>query len=300
MKQAKITLGILEITNCSFSPNGKIIGCTSSDGNLVILNSRFPQKIYKKYKIHKDKINRFFFGFRNFFTASSDKTCGIWNTEIVKKIRNLDLVTGEGIEMDCIEHEVITTTNLGSVGFWDQRILHPLFWINHGFPLLNAKFFKNSEKIITSGVSSEIFLWDLRNFQKPFSFFSLKEKTNFISSSCFSKDFLNFFCLNNNQTISKWSFNFFNRNLKLKNRTFLEGEPLLINLKPQKISCDTSGNFFAFGNLNGTVFVNFQKNCKNFRKFKIHTHEISEVNFHPTNRIICSCGNDGKLIINEL
>jgi len=300
MVRIKLCPKISNLSCCSFSPDKNLLGCASINGQLLLINTRCLTKLHTIFKIHRSVINHFFFDNDKFLTASSDGICAIWNLKTLESVRNFRLMSDKGEDIDCINNNILTTSAKGFVTLWDQRILHSVSSINHGIPLKNGKFFRNEQKIISCGNSSEIFSWDLRNSRIPYSFFSLKNTSTNISSICFSKNFSFLFCLNDQNEVFRWSVNSRISTFQYQDCVTFPSIVDSASFTSLKISCDFLGDFVGHGNKSGQIFIKSQKKGNLIIKLHPHVGNVNQVSFHRTGRIIASCGDDECLVIHDL
>lgn len=300
MTQIKYKPGISALLTCSVSSESNLYASCSSSGKIVYINTAFFQKNPKIMKLHKSKINGSMFFKNLFLTISSDKTCILWNHETLEKIRTLNLTSNSGKDVDTIDDKILTTEQTGNCKLWDQRVSDSISSIYHGIPIQNAKFFVDSEKFISCSVFSDIFLWDLRNSKKPFSFFSLKKKTKSISSFCFSKNSSCFFCLDSNGQIIKWGLDFHKPALKIKTFKQTNSTCPPSDCLDLSISADSLGKFIGHGNFKGDFFIRDQKTGEFFQNFQCHRGKVNQVIFDKNNRLVVSCGEDGFLFMNVI
>ncbi|AFP65480.1 U5 small nuclear ribonucleoprotein 40kDa subunit (nucleomorph) [Chroomonas mesostigmatica CCMP1168] len=289
-----------ELISCSFSCDGKVTACGGVTGNFFLTVNRFHSFKTKIFKIHEGPINRIFFDKKNFYTASSDKTCRIWNPETSQILRTLNLNNEKATYIDLINNLIITAGNRGTLKLWDQRIQCPIGNFFHGFPILNSNFLKSGHTFVSCGISPNLFLWDIRNYKKYCSVFSLVgHRTSIYSSSLSNYDF-SLFSIDFNNLVCRWIFEL---SKNLAKCYFLKSEKIFPKaLKPSfyKITCDSLGKIFAQGGLNGSVYFKNQKKGKIIQKIKSHSWgRVNDVKFHPSNRIFGSCGEDGFLNIKE-
>mmetsp|Transcript_24070 Transcript_24070/g.48607 ORF Transcript_24070/g.48607 Transcript_24070/m.48607 type:complete len:158 (+) Transcript_24070:1881-2354(+) len=154
--------------------------------------------------------------------------------------------------------------------------------------------------LVSSGLSSEIFLWDLKKIGKrSLKYYTLKgHGKNIVSTGVVRKNGL-FFSIDSSFSIFKWSMDKFpicfqRKNLE-KDKKFIHKNPL----KPFPISFDFNGMFFSHGSSNGKTFLFSQQSGKIFKHFSDHFGNVNDISFHPKKKILCSCGNDGSLVVRD-
>jgi Prp8 binding protein len=286
------------ILNCSFSQNGQHIVCGDDKGVLLLWQSKNINKKCIFLKIHDSSINNMLFYSGLLYTVSSDGKCKILDFNVCKHIRTFKSLDFTSInDVDCSNEITMTVNNIGIVKFWDKRSKAPIESISHGIQLKKAKFLSKPFTFITTGVLSTIFVWDLRKIEKEkITKFILNKKKFQINSFLVSKNRKFLFVSDVENNYLQYNIGFIELTMyrKLQTTLFLTNN---VSKKFIKTSSDMKGKFFGHGNKDGVVLIWSQKTGKIIYNFKDHISNVNQINFHPKEKIFCSCGNDNSLVI---
>jgi WD40 repeat protein len=294
----KLNYNSSKILNCSFSQNGQHIVCGDDRGILLLWQTENINKNCIFFKIHDSSIDHMLFYSGLLYTASSDGKCKILDFNVCKNIRTFKSPDYNSInDVDCYKEITMTVNNIGIVKFWDKRTKAPIESISHGIHVKKAKFISKPFTFITTGILSNIFIWDLRKIEKEkFTKYILNKKKFQINSFLVSKNREFLFVSDIGNNYFQYNISFIESTIyrKLQNTLFSTN---IFSKKFLKTSCDTKGNFFGHGNNKGVVLIWSQKNGKIIYNTKEHIGNINHINFHPREKIFCSCGNDNNLVI---
>jgi WD40 repeat protein len=299
MGSIKLKLSNHEILSCAFSSDGSLLAGGEINGKIFYFERKKIIKVQKIFKIHNSAINKILFDSNYLYTASSDKTCKIWEINTLKLLRTFNPNFGKINDIDIFENLIVTSGDDGNLKIWDKRIYFPVFNFHFGFNLKFSKFFNNSFSFLALGMSSEILFGDLRNYEKNILQTSFKMKIKNIVSFCVSKTNSFFYSLDENGQICKWFFNFeknsikylsfFTKNSLFKKKNFFEN----------KIATNFQDKFIIHGSSKGFIYIYDQNKKTIIKAKKNHFDGVNEVIFHPKSNLFCSSGKDGNLILDN-
>jgi Prp8 binding protein len=295
----KLNYKYSKIHSCSFSQNGEQFACGDEKGNISIWKS---VNIFQKpmfIDLHTSTLNHILFHSGLLFTGSLDGNCKIVDFHMCKTVRTLKSIDFNSIyDLDCNNDITMTLNSMGVIKFWDNRNKLPIESITHGIHIERARFSHKPFLFFTAGILPEIFVWDLRKIEKgKIGKFNSIKKNFQINSLVISKKskFLFVSDIRNN-------YYQYNINYPIKLINFRKIENVIISCKKfsekfLKTSCDLEGNYIGYGSQNGNIFIWSQKSGKIIFNIKEHNGKINQVNFHPFNKIFCSCGKDNNVVI---
>ncbi|NWF90136.1 MAG: WD40 repeat domain-containing protein [Ignavibacteriaceae bacterium] len=89
------------------------------------------------------------------------------------------------------------------------------------------------------------------------------------------------------QKFRGWEWNYLNNRIDWSSLTFNTGE-----ITPTKISYSNNGNYFAFGDLNGTIHIHDAKNLNELKRFDGHLNTVYSAKFIQNDSKLISCSRD--------
>ena len=289
------------IQNCCFSQNGQQFACGDNKGNVSLWNSNNTIQSPIFIKLHSSSINQMFFYSGLLYTGSFDGNCKLLDFTMCKIIRTFKSLDFNSIDdIDCDKEIIITLNRVGILKFWDKRSKVPIESISHGIYLKTARFSHKPFLVFTAGNLSDIFIWDLRKIEKEKSMkFNLNKKNLQINSFAVSKKSHSLFVSDVAHNYFQCYINSLFKSVKFRNIQRAIFSNRIHSGKFIKTSSDTKGTFFGHGGANGDIFIWSQKNGKIVFTINEHNGNVNQVNFHPYNKIFCSCGKDKYVIIKK-
>nr|UXY87621.1 U5 small nuclear ribonucleoprotein 40kDa subunit [Cryptomonas curvata] len=289
------------IVTCCFSQNGQQFACGDEKGVLSLWNLGNIFRNPTLMDLHSSSLDHMLFHSSLLFTGFFDGTSKIIDFCVCKTIRTLKSIDFNRIyDLDCNKEITMILNNTGTVKFWDNRSKHPIESITHGTHIQRAQFSQKPFVFFTAGILPEIFIWDIRKIEKKKARkFKLNEKKFQINSLVVSKKNKFLFISDIENNYFQYYINF---PIEWINSRRIQNVPALsknFSEKYLKISCDIEGNYIGYGNQYGNIFIWSQKTGKIIYNIKDHYGKVNQVNFHPNNKIFCSCAKDNNVIIRK-
>ena len=290
-----------KILNCCFSQNGQQFACGDDNGTVSLWRSADTIRNPIYIKVHSSSVNHMFFYSGLLCTGSFDGSCKLLDYNICKTVRTFKSLDFNSIDdLDCNKEIIITLNRVGTLTFWDKRSKIPVESISHGIFIKTVRFSHKPFLLYTAGNLPEIFIWDLRKLDKQkIKKFTMNKKNFHINSFSVSKKTRSLF-------VSDVANNYFQcyvdnliQAVKFRNIqriVFLNQNCIKTFIKT---SSDRKARFFGQGDGNGNIFIWSQKSGKIVYNVKEHSEKINQVNFHPYNKIFCSCSKDMYVIIKK-
>merc|ERR1712059_107536 len=99
------------------------------------------------------------------FTASTDKTVGVFDTMTGQRVKRMKGHTSFVNSVDCSRSGkplVVSGGDDCQVKVWDRRRRQPLSSLNSTYQVTAVSFSEDAEQVISAGIDNEIKIWDLR------------------------------------------------------------------------------------------------------------------------------------------
>ncbi|XP_073252334.1 U5 small nuclear ribonucleoprotein 40 kDa protein-like isoform X2 [Porites lutea] len=271
-----------EVFTTTFHPSGETLASAGFDRLIYLWNVYGDCENFAVLKGHTGAVMELHFSLdgSTMFTASTDKTLGIWDFETGTRIKKLKghssfvnscfpsrrgpqyIVSGAD---DC-------TVKVTAVSFNDT-----------------------SDQILSGGIDNEIKVWDLR---KNDVLYKMSGHTDTVTCLRLSPD--GSFILSNamDNTVRMWDIRPFaplERCLKVFTGAQHNFEKNLI-----KCSWSPDGLMISSGSADRFVYVWDTNSRRILYKLPGHDGSVNDVDFHPNELILMSCGSDKKIYLGEL
>jgi Prp8 binding protein len=122
------------------------------------------------------------------YTASTDKTVGVWDTLVGVRIKRIKGHTGF-VNSCCPARRgpplLVSGSDDGSIRIWDTRQKNEIQTLQSTYPVTSVCFSDTAEAVLSAGIDNEIKYWDLRKGQPTML---LKRHTETVTSLALSPD----------------------------------------------------------------------------------------------------------------
>lgn len=231
------------------------------------------------------------------FTASTDKTVGVFDTMTGQRVKRMKGHTSFVNSVDCARSGkplVVSGGDDCQVKVWDRRRRQPLSSLNSTYQVTAVSFSEDAEQVISAGIDNEIKIWDLR---KNAVVTSISGHSDTITGMSLSPD--GAYVLTNamDNTVRIWDV-----------RPFCTGERCVKvftghqhNFEKNLLHCSWSpdGAMVGAGSSDRNVYVWDTASRKLVYKLPGHLGSVNDVDFHSVEPIVMSVGSDKQIYLGE-
>jgi len=204
-KKFRIVTDIL--FSIDISQDGKYFAVCNNSGEVFIFSKKISKIKIKRFD--RNNLDANVLNFNNSFLYSiyDYSKLILWECECNSIIRFFDKKIGKIIDIDSKDNLIISSDQNGFVTSWDNRVKNYLDRLNTGFVLESVRIIGNSTYLVSKGYSTDLYLWDYRNFIQNKPIFKIKTKNESrINSFCVSRNKPFIFYSDENGNIYKWSY----------------------------------------------------------------------------------------------
>jgi len=234
---------------------------------------------------------------KTIFTASTDKTIGVFDTMTGERIKRMKGHTGMVNSVAVARDDRPLVVSGGDdcfVRVWDRRQRQPVHNLNSDFQVTAVSFNNDAQQVISAGIDNHIKIWDLRKVELETT---VKGHTDTVTGMSLSPD--GNFVLTNamDQTARIWDI-----------RPFCLGERCVKvfkghshNFEKNLLHCAWSpdGSMVSAGSSDRNVYVWDVASRKLVYKLPGHLGSVNDVDFHSVEPIILSAGSDKQIYLGE-
>lgn len=231
------------------------------------------------------------------FTASTDKTIGVFDTMTGQRIKRMKGHTGM-VNSVAVSSSgkplVVSGGDDCHVRVWDRRQRQPVHNFNSDFQVTAVSFNNDSQQVISAGIDNDLKIWDLR---KSALETTAVGHTDTVTGMSLSPD--GNYVLTNamDSTARIWDI-----------RPFCVGERCVKvfkghshNFEKNLLHCAWSpdGSMVSAGSADRNVYVWEVASRKILYKLPGHMGSVNDVDFHRVEPIIMSVGSDKQIYLGE-
>jgi len=286
---------------CSrFHPGGQTIASAGFDRDIFLWNVFGDCENFAVLKGHSAPILDMHYtpDGETLVTCSADKLVSLWDYETGAKVKKFKGHTSY-VNSCCPARRgpelVVSGSDDCTIKLWDRRSKTPQTTFQNTYPVTAVCFDDKGSQIISGGVDNTIKVWDLR---KNDVMFRMPGHTDTVTGLRLSPD--GSFVLSNamDNTCRIWDIRAFapsERCLKV----FMGAQH---NFEKNLLKCGWSpdGRYISAASADRFVYVWDTVTRKVLYKLPGHNGCVNDVDFHPNEPILVSCGSDKKLYLGEL
>jgi len=232
------------------------------------------------------------------FSASTDKTLAVWDIEEGQRLRKLrghqsfvNSVSGarRGPQLVC------SGSDDGTVKLWDARKKGCINTFQCTYQVTSVSFNDTAEQIISGGIDNELKVWDLR---KNDILYRMRGHSDTVTGLELSPEGSYLLSNGMDNTLRIWDVRPFapqERCVKI-----MSGHQHTFEKNLLRCSWSQDGSRVAAGSGDRLVYVWDTTSRRVLYKLPGHTGSVNEVDFHPNELIISSCGSDKKIFLGEI
>ncbi|EDV27593.1 uncharacterized protein TRIADDRAFT_37206 [Trichoplax adhaerens] len=289
-----------EIYTAKFHPDGEVLASASFERKIFLWNIYGECENYAILEGHKGAVLDLHFSTdgSQLFSASTDKTAAIWDFESGQRTKKFKGHTGivnschpsrRGTQM------LVTGSDDCTAKLWDVRRREPVHSFQSNYQVTAVSFNDTGDQIISGGLDNVIRVWDLR---KNNIMYSMSGHLDTITSLSVSPDGCYVMSNAMDNSVRIWDI-----------RPYVPGDRCLKiftgaqhNFEKNLLKCSWSpdGKKIAAGSADRFVYVWDTATRRILYKLPGHDGSVNDVQFHPIEPIVMSCGSDKKIYLGEL
>ena len=289
-----------DIFSAKFHPNGEILASGGFDRLIYLWNVHGECENYAVLRGHLGPVMEIQFNTDGdtMISASTDKTAALWDVETGSRIKRLRGHTS--FVNSCTSNRrgpqtYATGSDDGMVKVWDPRQRRATHTFSNIYQVMAVTFNDTSDQIISGGLDNDIKIWDLRRADLMLD---LKGHGDTVTSLCLSPDGTHVLSNGMDNTVRLWDVRPFvagQRQIKI----FMGAQH---GFEKNLLRCSWSpdGSRVAAGSADRCVYVWETSSRRVLYKLPGHDGSVNDVQFHPQEPVICSCGSDKKIFLGEL
>ncbi|KAF9976790.1 hypothetical protein BGZ73_007794 [Actinomortierella ambigua] len=290
-----------ELYTCKFSPSGEHIASAGAERNIYLWNTYGESTNYGIIKGHTAAIVELHWS-RNgdmIFTASADKTCGVYDVETGERIKKFKGHTSfvnscsparRGVEL------LASGADDGSVKIWDLRAKEAVESFDSRYQVTAVSFSEAGDLVFAGGIDNKVVAWDMR--KKAVSY-SLVGHMDTITGMQLSPDGNQLLTNAMDNTVRTWDVKPFAVSGTRLLKTF-EGAPHGFEKNLIRPAWSKDGTMIGVGSGDRSVTIWDSVTRKILYRLPGHKGCVNEVDFHPKEPIVLSCSTDKTMFLGEI
>jgi Prp8 binding protein len=288
------------IYSCKFNPAGTYLASCSADQTISFWEVYGECKNFASVKGHSADVLDLCWSRdgEHVFTASADKNGGMFDVEMGQRVKRFRGHTGV-VNSVCAARRgdplLITGSDDCSALLWDTRFRNATQTLKHDYQITSVAFSDDSTQVFCGGIDNEIHCWDLRANKIVYA---LEGHEDTVTGLKLSPDG-NFLLSNGmDSTLHCWDVRPYVSETRLANTYRGHQHDFQQNLL--KCSWSADGQRISAGSSDRFVYVWDVTTKSILYKLPGHNAAVSEVDFHPNEPVIVSCGADKTIFLGEI
>jgi len=292
-----------EVFTCKFHPDGEVIASSGFDRQLFLWSvygdSDNPDPV-NLASLHGHKGAILDLSFSNtdggtIFTASTDKTVNVWDSNTYIRIKRLKGHSGIVNSVCHSEHLLSSGSDDCTIKVWDARIRRCTQTYQDKYQILSTAWNEGGNQVFFGGIENVIKVYDLR---KGDILYQMVGHFDSITGLSLSPDGSYLLSNSMDNTLCVWDI----RPYAPQERCVKTLHGHQSNFEKNLLRCSWSpdGSRVTAGSADRNVFIWEVKSGRILYKLPGHTGSVNECVFHPQEPIILSCSSDKTLFLGEL
>ncbi|XP_017279143.1 U5 small nuclear ribonucleoprotein 40 kDa protein [Kryptolebias marmoratus] len=289
-----------EVYCCKFHPNGATLASSGFDRLILLWNVYGDCENYATLKGHSGAVMELHYNTDGslLFSASTDKTVGVWDSETGERVKRLKGHTSfvntcyparRGPQLVC------TGSDDGTIKLWDIRKKAAVHTFQNTYQVLAVTFNDTSDQILSGGIDNDIKVWDLRQNKLIYNMHGHGDSVTGLSLSSEGS-----YLLSNSMdnTVRIWDV----RPFAPKERCVKIFQGNVHNFEKNLLRCSwsTDGSKIAAGSADRFVYIWDTTSRRILYKLPGHAGSVNEVVFHPEESVVLSASSDKRLYMGEI
>jgi Prp8 binding protein len=293
------------VNTCKFSPDGQHVLSGSADKMLLLWETFGECANTLNFKGHSNAVleAQWASDGEYAFSASADKTGAMWDARTGARVRQFK-GHADVVNSFCPSRDATTCASASddrSVRLWDSRVRLCQRTVSHPWQVTAVSMGHDGKRLFTGSLDGQVRVYDLRKPDKVD--LELSGHQDIITSLALSPDGASLLSNAMDNVIRRWDVKPYCAGDRCAAH-FLGAQH---NYEKNLIKCGWSatGTQVCSGSSDAFVYVwdvNPTPGAQQRIAYKLpgHAGSVNEVAFHPTQPIICSCGNDKQIYIGEI
>lgn len=287
------------IMTMRFSPDGQHLASAGHDMKIFLWDVYGECMNFDVLSGHKNAVLQVDWSrdSQTIFSASADKTLGFWDFHAGKRTKVCRGHNSFVNSVNAARHGptlVCSGSDDGTIKLWDARNKNAVKTLTDSYQVLSATFSEGAEQIFSAGIEPAVKAWDLRKDQVVYT---MKGHDDTVTALRLSADGKNLLSNSRDNSLRCWDvqpFSAGDRCIKIYSGHQHNFENNLL-----KCAISPSGTRVSCGNSDKIVNVwDFESQNLKYR-LPGHKGTIFEVDFHPLEPIVGSCGSDKVIFLGE-
>ncbi|KAI7815981.1 U5 small nuclear ribonucleoprotein 40 kDa protein [Gamsiella multidivaricata] len=290
-----------EVYTCQFSPSGHHISSAGAEKSIYLWNTFGGSDNCGIIRGHIGAIHelRWSRDASMVFTASADRTCGVFDAQTGQRIKNCKGHTSAVSSCSLARNgpELMASgSDDGSVKIWDLRTPSAVESLDAEYSITSVCFSQSSDVVFAAGNNCCIIALDLRMRR---ALYALSGHSDTVTGVRLSPDGTRLLSNSMDNIVRIWDVR---HTSTVENRLqhSLQGAQHGLDAHLVRPAWSKDGSMIGTGSGDGSVIVwNIDTQQITCRR-SAHTASANEIDFHPLEPIVVSCSSDKSMVLGEI
>eukprot|EP00049_Salpingoeca_infusionum_P018297 m.356560 g.356560 ORF g.356560 m.356560 type:complete len:353 (-) comp17581_c0_seq1:295-1353(-) len=283
-----------------YNPNGECLASAGFDRQIMLWKTLGECENYGVLEGHGGAVLGLSWASdeTHLYSASSDKTCAVWDTVVGERVRKLkghsDIVNAVCAARNNTSL-FVSGSDDNSVRVWDARSKNPVTTFDNGYQVTAVAFHQEGDQVISAGIDNDVKVWDIKTGSMAFA---MQGHTNTVTGMALSPNGKQLLTTAMDNTVRIWDAQPFvsgSRMVKSFSGAQHSSEMNLI-----KCAWTPDGKHIGSGSANRNLYIWNVSTEKVVYALPGHAGSVNDVDFHPSQPIVLTASSDKTLFQGEL